>query len=131
MRAGIFHIPTHNKVMAENKELTPEEVKALLADKAKLEKELAASKDLLAKNEQLIKELNEQLASSEKEKDGLSKYPVLTHKGKKYELVDAKSRARFEGENVLITKESLESNPKLLEYCIKKGFECLREKGGK
>lgn len=78
-----------------------------------------------------IQELNEQLKQKEKANDELGKYPVLTLKGKKYELVDAKSRARFEGKNVIITKETLEADPKLLEYCIKKGFACLREKGGK
>lgn len=78
-----------------------------------------------------IEELNAQLKEKEKANDELGKYPVLSLKGKKYELVDAKSRARFEGKNVIITKETLEADPKLLEFCVKKGFACLREKGGK
>ena len=77
-----------------------------------------------------IQELNERLTNQEKTSEELGKSPVLTHKGKKYELVDAKSRARFEGKNVIITKETLEADSKLLEHCIKKGFACLREKGG-
>lgn len=78
-----------------------------------------------------IQELNEHLKEKEKTNDELGKYPVLTYKGKKYELVDQKSRARFEGKNVIITKETLEADSKLLEHCVKKGFSCLREKGGK
>ena len=78
-----------------------------------------------------IQELNEQLKEKEKTNDELGKYPVLTYKGKKYELVDPKSRARFEGKNVIITKETLEADSKLLEHCVKKGFSCLREKGGR
>lgn len=148
--------------MAEKKELTAEEVKALQAENKKLANELKAANEVLAKNAEIIKELNDQLANQEsaseevtklkaeiatkdtlikelneqlknqeKTNEGLGKYPVLSHKGKKYELVDAKSRARFEGKNVIITKETLEADPKLLEYCIKKGFACLREKGGK
>lgn len=148
--------------MAKEKELTPEEIKALQDENKKLAAELAAANEALIKNSKLveelteqlpnlevlnaeieklkadietrdkfIEELNEQLNLQEKANEELGKYPVFTHKGKKYELVDAKSTARFEGKNVVITKETLGEDPKLLEFCIKKGFACLKKKGGK
>lgn len=149
--------------MAEKKELTPEELKALQDQNIKLANELKAANEIIAKNAGIIEELNEklnnqeseskevvdklkaaitakdeiienlnnQLKSQEEANEGLGKYPVLSHKGKKYELIDKKSRARFEGKNVIITADALKEDSKLLEHCIKKGYSCLREKGGK
>lgn len=148
--------------MAKEKEMTPEEIKALKDENKKLAAELDAANEALIKNSKLVEELteqlpnlevlnaeieklkadietrdkfivelNEQLNQQEKANEQLGKYPVFTHKGKKYELVDAKSNARYEGKNVVITKETLGEDTKLLEFCIKKGFACLKEKGGK
>lgn len=123
--------------MSEKKE-TPDELtklqdenKKLQEENKKLTAELTKANEAQAQNAEIIKELNESLAEKEAENDSLAKYPVLTHKGKKYELVDAKSRARFQDANVVITKETLEENSELFEFCVQKGFSCLRLKGEK
>jgi hypothetical protein len=125
--------------MAE-KELTPDEVKAIQAENKKLVSELIAANEAVAKAnavleenatlKEAVKSLNDELALKEQENEELGSYPILTHKGKKYELIDAKSRARFEGKNIVITLETLKEDKKLIEHCIKKGYSCLREKGG-
>lgn len=119
-----------NEAQAKNATLIAE-LNDQLANQESESEEVTKLKAEIATKDALIKELNDQLALQEKSSEAESKYPVLTHKGKKYELVDAKSRARFEGRNVIITKESLEADSKLMQYCIEKGFACLRLKGGK
>lgn len=114
-----------------DKEKDTAELAKLQEENKKMAAELTKANEAQAKNAEIIKQLNEKLAEKEAENDSLSPYPVLTHKGKKYELIDQKSIARFNGTRVLITKESLAANAELLEHCIKKGFSCLRPKGGK
>lgn len=145
--------------MAENKELTLEEVKALQMENKKMAAELTKMSESLAKNAELVKslskkadgyealvlentalkaevagqleiisELNKVLAAKEEENEKLSKFPVIAHKGKKYELVDVKSIGRFNGKSVQITAQTLKEMPGLLEHCIKKGFGCLKVK---
>jgi cell division septum initiation protein DivIVA len=121
--------------MSEKKE-TPDELtklqeenKKLQEENKKLTAELTKANEAQAKNVEIIKDLNDNLAEKEAENDSLAKYPVLTHKGKKYELVDAKSIARFEEDSVFINKESLEKNSALFDFCIAKGFSCLKLKG--
>lgn len=123
--------------MSEKKD-TPDELnvlqeinKKLTEENKKLAAELTKANEAQAKNAKLIEELNNELAEKEAENESLSPYPVLTHKGKKYELVDAKSRARFNDTNVVITKETLQEDSALFDFCIEKGFSCLRLKGGK
>lgn len=118
-----------NEAEAKNASLIAELNDQLANQESEFE-EVTKLKAEIATKDALIKELNDQLALKEKSSDAESKYPVLTFKSKKYELVDAKSRARFENRNVIITKESLEADPKLMQYCIEKEFSCLRLKGG-
>ena len=115
--------------MSETKE-TPDELTKLKEENKKLAADLVKVNEALAKNAELVKQLNETLAEKESENESLSKYPIIAHKGKKYELVDPRSRARYKEENYVLTKEELEKNPELLEFCISKGFSCLRLKGG-
>lgn len=124
--------------MADDKELKTEEVKSLPVENKKevdpskkLNEQIEALKAELLAKDQLIAELNIALAAKEDENEKLSKFPVIAHKSKKYELVDAKSTARFNGKNVLVTVQTLKEIPGLLAYCIEKEFSCLKEKGAK
>ena len=131
----------------ENKKMEAEltRMSESLAKNAELVKSLSKKADgyekLLSENTalkaevsgqvEIIAELNIALAAKEDENEKLSKFPVIAYKSKKYELVDAKSTARFNGKNVLVTVQTLKEVPGLLEHCIKKGFSCLKEKAAK
>lgn len=106
-----------------------------------LDKEIMANEDQSKKIKELetqvseqakiIAELNKALSEKEAENEKLSPNPVFKVGGKAYELVDEKSTARFDGAIVTINKETLKEDKKLLEFCIKKGFGCLVERGDK
>jgi cell division septum initiation protein DivIVA len=97
-------------------------------DQSKKIKELEAQVSEQAK---IIEELNKALSEKEAENEKLSPNPIFKVGGKSYELVDEKSTARFDGKIVTIDKDSLKEDKKLLEFCVKKGFYCLQERGNK
>lgn len=128
----VAELKAANQAAEKNAKLI-EELNTKLADSESDQgstEEVEKLKNELKGKDELIKSLNEKLAEKEKENDNLGAYPVFSFKGKKYELVDAKSRARFGGKSVVITKDSLSEDPKLLQHCIEKGYGCLRLKGG-
>lgn len=129
----VAELKAANQAAEKNAKLV-EELNTKLADSESNQgtsEEVEKLKNELKAKDELIKSLNDKLAEKEKENDDLGGYPVFTFKGKKYELVDAKSRARVNGKSVVITKDSLSEDSKLLQHCIEKGYGCLRLKGGK
>lgn len=97
-----------------------------------LRNENSELKDTIEEQEALIKEQAEELAKKDDEVQSAGKYPVFEVKGKSYDLVTPKSKAKYEGKQVEITAKSLKGDKKLLEFCVKQGFEILQErkKGG-
>jgi len=97
-------------------------------DQVKKIKEL---EDQVSEQSKIIEELNKALSEKESENEKLSPKPIFKVGGKTYVLVDEKSTARVDGTVITIDKKALEADKKLLEYCVKKGYGCLQEKGGK
>jgi Skp family chaperone for outer membrane proteins len=108
--------------MAENKEKQAEELEALQAEIKELQEQNAQQAEI-------IQQQAEALAQKDEEVKASGRYPVLELGKKQYELIVAKSKARYNGKQVDITEKSLREDKKLLEHCVKSGFGILREKG--
>lgn len=109
--------------MAENKDKQAEALEALQAENKELKEQIAAQ-------EAIIQQQGEALAQKDEEVKASGKYPAFSVGKKQYELIVAKSKARYQGKMVDVTAETLKADKKLLAHCVDKGYGVLREKGG-
>lgn len=127
--------------MAEKKELSPEEIKALQDENKKLSADLKKAQDDLKKvtdesaaKDELIKGLNEAIAQKDVAAASNQKRPVIKVGKEQYALRFAKFTHNFNGRVMDVNREVLESNQELAEDLIKKESAALiplKKKGGK
>lgn len=116
------HGTTRDLLNAANEALSNEQAGHEETKKAK-----ATLESDVATKDELIESLNESLSKKDSEVEALVKQPVFEVGGKKYALIVPKSTVLYKGGNVAVTKDVLKENKDLLEFCIERGFQILKE----
>lgn len=112
-------------------ELSAEDIEKLKAENETLKAENKALKAQVEGLGDVIKELNEDLASKDSEIKSISKKAVIKHGKDSYEMTLKKFVYKYKGNIITVDEELLNSDKELVAELIKADKGVLIKKGGK